>query len=489
MKSTAVMAVVALAAPLTSAIPLLPRSDNNARVISLPIERRHVPDILSHERRRLAKRQNVVEQILDNDQALYYANLSIGTPQQALRLHIDTGSSDLWVNTADSAFCSSSQNPCQGGTYSSSASSTYKLVNNEFNISYVDGSAALGDYVSDTLHFGGVTLENFQFGIGETSSSEEGVLGIGYTSNEVQVGRAGLQPYPNLPAALLEAGHIRSNAYSLWLNDLDASTGEILFGGVNTAKYEGSLATVPVIQTYGGYYELVVALTALSINGQDLSNSNSLPAGVLLDSGATLTYLPNDITTLIYNEVQAVYQDSVGAAYAECTLADSSATLDFEFSGQRIRVPYNELFLDAGTDSRGNPLTFTNGEKACLFGIAPAQGGISVLGDTFLRSAYVVYDLANNEISLAQTVFNATASDIQEIGTGASSVPNATPVANPVTSVVAESGGARLGGATGTATGGIGSPTGASGNAASMDKAVPFFGLILTAALTVMAAL
>lgn len=476
------MAVAALAAPLAAAIPLLPRSDN-ARVISMPIERRHVPDILSYERRRLGKRQNVVEQILDNDQSLYYANLTIGTPQQTLRLHIDTGSSDLWVNTADSTFCSSSRNPCEGGTYSSSASSTYKLVNNEFNISYVDGSAAVGDYVSDTLHFGGVTLENFQFGIGETSSSEQGVLGIGYASNEVQVNRAGLKAYPNLPEALLNDGHIRSNAYSLWLNDLDASTGEILFGGVNTAKYEGSLATVPVIQTYGGYYELVVALTAMKINGQDLSNSNNLPAGVLLDSGATLTYLPNDIASLIYNEVQAVYQDSVGAAYAECTLADSSATLDFEFSGQTIRVPYNELFLDAGTDSRGNPLTFTNGEKACLFGIAPAQGGISVLGDTFLRSAYVVYDLANNEISLAQTVFNATASDIVEIGTGTGSVPNATPVASPVTSVIAESGGARLGGATGTATGGIGSPTGSSSNAAPIDKAVPLFGLIIASAL------
>jgi hypothetical protein len=485
--STAVLAVAALAVPLTSAIPLLPRSENT-HVISLPIERRHVPDILSHERRRLKKRQNVVEQILDNDQSLYYANLTLGTPQQSLRLHIDTGSSDLWVNTADSAFCSSRTNPCEGGTYSSSASSTYKLVNNQFNISYVDGSAALGDYVSDTLHFGGVTLEDFQFGIGETSSSEQGVLGIGYASNEVQVNRAGLDAYPNLPEALLKAGHIRSNAYSLWLNDLDASTGEILFGGVNTAKYEGSLATVPVIQTYGGYYELVVALTGVRINGQDLSNSQSLPNGVLLDSGATLTYLPNDITTLIYNEIQAVYQDSVGAAYAECNLADSSATLDFEFSGKRISVPYNELFLDAGTDSQGNPLTFTNGEQACLFGIAPAQGGISVLGDTFLRSAYVVYDLANNEISLAQTVFNATASNIQEIGTGTGSVPNATPVASPVTSVIAESGGARLGGATGTATGNIGSPTGSTSGAA-IDKAVPFFGLIVAATLAAITAL
>ena len=148
-------------------------------------------------------------------------------------------------------------------------------------------------------------------------------------------------------------------------------------------------------------------MSGFRVNGGEVSSS-SLPAGVLLDSGSTLTYLPNDIVTAVYDQVQAVYVADVGAAYAECQLASQDSTIDFEFSGQRISVPYNELFLDAG-QSNGQPLQFDNGQKACLFGIAPSEGGTAVLGDTFLRSAYVVYDLANNEISLAQTVFNATA--------------------------------------------------------------------------------
>ena len=32
---------------------------------------------------------------------------------------------------------------------------------------------------------------------------------------------------------------INTVAYSLWLNDLDASTGSILFGGIDTEKYTG----------------------------------------------------------------------------------------------------------------------------------------------------------------------------------------------------------------------------------------------------------
>lgn len=446
-------AAIVAAAASVSALSIAPRSSSTtSKTLSLPIQRRQVSDILAHERSRMRKRatQGTVLQDLDNEQSLYYANLTLGTPAQSLRLHIDTGSSDLWVNTASSSFCEESSNPCDGGTYDSSQSSTYKLVNNDFNISYVDGTGASGDYVSDTLSFGGVSLSNFQFGIGEVSSSSEGVLGIGYMTNEVQVQRAGGETYPNLPQALLNANHITSNAYSLWLNDLDSSTGEILFGGVNTDKYSGDLSTIPILSTDGEYFELAIALTGVKNAGTDLSSS-SLPAAVLLDSGATLTYLPDDITQDIYNTVQAVYQTDVGAAYAPCSLADSTSTVEYTFSGATISVPYNELFLSAGTNNFGEPITFSDGTEACLFGIAPANGGMAVLGDTFLRSAYVVYDLSNNEISLAQTVFNSTTDNILQVTKSA--VPNASPVANPVTDVSASTDGARLGDGSATASG------------------------------------
>ncbi len=419
-------------------------------------------EIITRDRRLLSKRLSTVEETLDNQDSLYFADLTLGSPPQSLRLHLDTGSSDLWVNVPDSSLCQGSfqagTSGCEGGTYDQGSSSTSRVVNNEFNISYVDGSGAVGNYVSDTLVFGGVTLDNFQFGLGEVSSSQQGVLGIGYALNEVQVNRAGLQPYANLPVALVNGQHIESAAYSVWLNDLDASTGTILFGGVNTARYQGDLATMPIIQTYGGYYQLVVALTGVTVGGKNL-NSGSLPAGVLLDTGATLTYLPDDIVTGIYNDVQAVFVGTQGAAYATCDQANRDSTLDFDFSGQKISVPYNELFLDAGTDNQGRPLQFEDGSTACLFGIAPAQGGTIVLGDTFLRSAYVVYDLGNNEISMANTVFNATGNDVRQITSGSGSVPGATPVENPVTNVQNQPGGAILGGgATGGSVTGLSNP-------------------------------
>jgi hypothetical protein len=88
-------------------------------------------------------------------------------------------------------------------------------------------------------------------------------------------------------------------------------------------------------------------------------------------------------------------------------------------------------------------------------GISAAGDSTSVLGDTFLRSAYVVYDLSNNQISLAQTDFNATDSSVKEIASGSSGVPGAKVVANAVSVLAVETGGARNGGPDLTAFGSI----------------------------------
>lgn len=103
---------------------------------------------------------------------LYFCNITVGTPEQNLRLVLDTGSSDLWCNAADSTLCLSRGDPCStSGSYDQKSSSTYKHVSYDFNITYADGSGAAGEYVTDTMQIGDVEIENFQFGVGDVSSS------------------------------------------------------------------------------------------------------------------------------------------------------------------------------------------------------------------------------------------------------------------------------------------------------------------------------
>ena len=236
---------------------------------------------------------------------------------------------------------------------------------------------------------------------------------------------------------------INSNAFSLWLNDLNAASGSVIFGGVNTEKYVGQLSTLPVQNKIGSNSptEFIITLTELSFaqpEQEDKIIATNLAIPVLLDSGSTVTYLPEDLAISIIHGVDAEYHTRTGTAWVPCSLADNTTSLKFKFTSPVISVPLNELVIPR--DDRPQVLLNDGNTVGCLFGISPASSSIPVLGDTFLRSAYVVYDLDNNEISIAQTNFNSTRDHIREIGTGRSAVPDAKPVANPVAAVVSQPG-------------------------------------------------
>lgn len=266
-----------------------------------------------------------------------------------------------------SEICTDRSDPCSGGgTYDANSSSTYKYVNSDFNVSYADGSGAAGDYATDTLSIGGQTLTGLQFGIGFESTSEDGILGIGYAADEAQVNTANLKSYANLPQAMANAGLIKSNAYSLWLDDLEANTGSIIFGGVDTEKYTGQLHTLPIQKEFDEYAEFIITLSEMSvtIGGKTQSLNTDLPTAVILDSGSSLTYLPDDLTSAIYTALDVQYSEQDQAAFANCDLANENVTLDFTFTSPTISIPISELVLSISSyeEDRESPNSSDNGE-------------------------------------------------------------------------------------------------------------------------------
>lgn len=176
----------------------LEKRDGDTRVVALPIQGTRS---INPARRHRLRRRGSFAAALDNEETMYFMNATIGTPPQPIRLHLDTGSSDLWVNTPSSGNCLVHTDQCElSGTYVANDSSTSQYIGSYFNISYLDGSNAEGDYVSDTVTVGSQQLDRLQFGIGYGSSSAQGILGIGYEINEVQVGRAHMEAYRNLPS-------------------------------------------------------------------------------------------------------------------------------------------------------------------------------------------------------------------------------------------------------------------------------------------------
>ncbi|KAH7038152.1 aspartic peptidase domain-containing protein [Microdochium trichocladiopsis] len=446
--ATALAAVFGFPACTASLATRQPR-DAAPRVALLPMERSRIVNPI---RRDQIRRRGTAQVDLDNDGVLYFVNFTIGTPPQNIRAALDTGSSDLWVNTPNSDLCTQHGDPCStGGTYDSTQSSSSTILGVDFSIQYGDGSSASGHYATDNITIGDTTLNQFQFGIGSNSTSTEGVFGIGYPRLESLVQVEGQSAYENLPAKLVSSGAIASSAYSLWLNDLDASTGSVLFGGIDTEKYTGTLATLPIQSSAGTYNQIKITLTGASFNGTTLSDN--LAHAVLLDAGSSFTYLPDTIVTKLYSQVGAQYDSSLGGAYIPCAMANSGLSVSFNFSSPVISVGMDELVLDL-TDADGQSPQFDDGTAACLFGITPAGAGPVVMGDTFLRSAYVVIDLTSNQVSLGQTKFNTTASNIVEIGQSGQ-IPSATTVNSPVSATL----GVAVGPNSGTAVTGQSSPT------------------------------
>lgn len=326
------------------------------------------------------------------------------------------------------------------------SSSTYSLVNTNFDISYADGSATTGDYFTDVFALsGGHSISEQQMGLGLKTTVGTGIMGIGYDTDE-----AATTVYSSVIDNMVSQGLIATKAYSLWLNELTASTGSILFGGIDTAKYHGTLVAVPIeAGSFGVRNSFTVALSSISstISGTNSTLSTTVTP-VILDSGTTLTYLPDSITESIFKAFN-VQSDESGDAFIDCSYGTSSDYINYSFGGTggpTISVPLSELVFDegiTGADFQSGQAPFSS---TCLFGMASSgTTGTNLLGDTFLRSAYVVYDISLNQVALAQTNFDATGSSVTEISASATEIPLISGVASAATIA-----------ATGTQRGGVG---------------------------------
>ncbi|TVY54087.1 putative aspartic-type endopeptidase opsB [Lachnellula cervina] len=424
-------------------------------------------------RSRLVRRgsdSTVTESLANNvTGGLYAASITVGTPPQKLTLQIDTGSSDVWVPVAGSVICDTpviQGGGCPGGTFDNTTSSTYKVVGpGEFNISYVDGSGAAGDYFTDMFGIGGATVKGLEMGLSVGGQIGQGIMGIGYNTSEANVETGNTTIYANLPNEMVDEGLINSLAYSLWLNDLDSSTGSILFGGIDTDKFSGDLISVDVYpsrrsKSVVSFTVAFTSLSATSSSGTDQLTAADFATAAILDSGTTLTYLPDQVAEMVFAELGAQYDRELDAVVLPCYTGDTNGTFNFGFGGTGgpvIKVPIGELVLPL-TLPNGQAATYSNKVAACQLGLQ-AAGDLPILfGDTFLRSAYVVYDLANNRIGLAQTDFNATSSKVVPFPSFGAQIPSATTAPNQAAVTQTATGVPKVG-VTATASGGSAAPT------------------------------
>lgn len=318
-------------------------------------------------------------QLSNRSDVAYYAQLNIGSPAQPVYVQLDTGSFELWVNPTCSTLAASDQEFCNAvGFYDPTKSSTAVNLQTTKTLNYGIGSANI-TYFKDSIALPGAAtaMSGVQFGVATSSRSQfSGILGIGY-------GLGLTTRYPNFVDQLAAQNQTKVKAYSVALGSKDEGEGVIVFGGVDTSKFAGSLATLPIVpaaDSPDGVPRYWISMNNMSItppSGNRKMYPNS-SMDVFLDTGSTLTLLPQSICDQLGADFGSSGLDSSGFYPVDCNLADLPGTIDFDFNGVEIKVPYNE-FIRQSSGSFG--------QESCVLGITPSES-FTLLGDTFMRSAY-----------------------------------------------------------------------------------------------------
>ncbi|KAI5952254.1 hypothetical protein KGF54_003120 [Candida jiufengensis] len=312
-----------------------------------------------NETHEIAKRSGHSSLPLDNYYDFgYYANISIGSNKAPLHVQVDTGSYQLWIpesKTGDSL-----------NKFDPFISKTYKNESKPYEITYVGQDSVKGYYGTDDLWLpDGTKVPNYEFATVYQYSRSTPFWGIaGSTVKNISVANA-----------MRNAGLIDHAAYSIELGALHAQKASLVFGAIDRAKYNGNLTILPKGDGTG-----VLTNSVTFANGKKFNIGINLP----IDTGAPFTYLSKPIADPILTELSG---GKLNSDYTfDCSIANQNKNLTFNFNGVNIDIPYSDLIRQSGSKCVSTILVDT----------------FQVLGDNFLRHAYVAWNFDTNKVGLAQ---------------------------------------------------------------------------------------
>lgn len=322
--------------------------------------------------------------LIDNHVS-YRSTCALGSPPQSQDLIVDTGSVEIWVYDTDVHDGYSSFNP--------SDSSTLEYVDDLFVVAYGDHNNFRGYHYKDDFSFSGVTITGQEFGYVNDTTAQNGTAIWGLAPF-----LTGSNPkYPTFNGNLKSQGYVQKEAFSMSLDDYEGQDGSIIFGALDKSKYVGDLWAQKI--TLPDRFSL--NLTSLTtVNGTEIPLST--PEYGVLDSGTTTIILPDAILDEFVAGLEVIpFIGGVFLWYNKPT----SGELTFSFGDATIKVPATALY-DENVNILGIPVLLAI--PASFYNLT----GLTVLGDPFLRSSYVVYDYDDWEIAIAQASDGSGAQDI-----------------------------------------------------------------------------
>jgi len=339
-----------------------------------------------HHAKKTGQQRLVAETALQNsDLVEYFGQVGVGTPPQYFKVVFDTGSGILWVpsHLCDGEACRVHKR------LNGPADKTLKMDRGYVNIKYGTGRMR-GHRATDVVHVSEVHVQKQDFlmstdeeGIVFRNGRFDGVMGLGRETlagilSNGEEGR-GTPFYINA----MKNNLLAEKKFSIYVSQKMGNPGALILGGVNP-----NLMKEPVTYHQGhspAYW--MVGLGQMKVGDTVVETSG---ARGIVDSGTSLLVGPPDIINRILPHVQ-VKED--------CSNMESLK--DLEISMTDVNGKAKTYILE--------PKDYVmNRMGRCKTGIAIMQiqlamaHPIVILGDTFLRKYYSVYDHSNGQIGFAE---------------------------------------------------------------------------------------
>lgn len=217
---------------------------------------------------------------------------------------------------------------------------------------------------------------------------------------------------------LKEEGVLEKSMFAFYLGD--ESDGELAVGGYDASRMQGEIAWTDVVNP--AYW--LVAIDQISFGGVPVS-TNGESAGIM-DTGTSLIYGPEDQVSSMAEKLGGQFVSQVGLFLIPCdaTIPD----LEFTVGGKAVTISGDQLvvkddsgkycffgvaIMNIGDDSKvgmeDEPLLDERimGEVQNLVGTPSMpipfkfHGKTWLVGDTFLRQIYSIWDYENKKFGIA----------------------------------------------------------------------------------------
>jgi hypothetical protein len=310
----------------------------------------------------------------------YFGEIQLGTPGQKFEINFDTGSSNLWVPDSTCSNCGENKNRFQ-----SKRSHTYQANGTKLSITY--GSGAVEGFLGfDTLKVAGKSVKNQGFiqVTNETDSVRsdpgDGIFGLGYAA----ISEGNVTPPVQL---LFQQRMIKRPLFSVYLTQDESGEngGEIIFGGVDRRRYSGSLTYAPV--TVPGYWQYQI--DGIQFQGTTLSVFPNGGLSVISDTGSSDIFTGHQIIV-----------DTIGKGLG--------GTFDYEFRRYRIDCATSQAPIILVVNKKNLEIQkesyMIKYNGSCYLGMIATDTGLLdfILGDSFIRQFYHVFDFGRNRVGLAK---------------------------------------------------------------------------------------